>query len=44
MQMTAFTRDKDCELEVWVQRRAKTKSTYPSILDNTVVGGVQTGE
>jgi 8-oxo-dGTP pyrophosphatase MutT (NUDIX family) len=44
IQMTAFMPGKDDELRVWVQRRAKTKSTYPGILDNTAAGGIQTGE
>jgi 8-oxo-dGTP pyrophosphatase MutT (NUDIX family) len=41
--MTAYTRA-DGELKIWVPRRSKTKSTYPSCLDNTVAGGLTTGE
>jgi 8-oxo-dGTP pyrophosphatase MutT (NUDIX family) len=32
------------DLKLWVPRRAATKSTYPSMLDNTVAGGIATGE
>lgn len=31
-------------LKIWVPRRAKSKQTYPSMLDNTVAGGMCTGE
>ncbi|KAJ5120491.1 uncharacterized protein N7515_009879 [Penicillium bovifimosum] len=31
-------------LKIWVPRRAKNKQTYPSLLDNTVAGGMCTGE
>ncbi|KAI9842118.1 MAG: hypothetical protein M1837_007479 [Sclerophora amabilis] len=31
-------------LKIWVPRRARTKQTYPSMLDNTVAGGLATGE
>lgn len=31
-------------LKIWVPRRSKTKQTYPSMLDNTVAGGMATGE
>lgn len=31
-------------LRVWVPRRARTKQTYPGMLDNTVAGGMSTGE
>ncbi|KAK8867758.1 NUDIX domain-containing protein [Apiospora arundinis] len=37
--------DNDNEnLKIWVPRRAVDKSTYPSMLDNTVAGGLMTGE
>lgn len=42
--MTAFVRNPSKGLQLWVPRRAKTKSTYPSMLDNTVAGGIATGE
>lgn len=32
------------EIKIWVPRRAADKSTYPSMLDNTVAGGLMTGE
>ncbi|KAI9821792.1 MAG: hypothetical protein M1827_002373 [Pycnora praestabilis] len=41
--MTAFVRGKDC-LRIWVPRRAKDKQTYGGMLDNTVAGGISTGE
>ncbi|KKK13329.1 hypothetical protein ARAM_001996 [Aspergillus rambellii] len=31
-------------LRLWVPRRSKTKQTYPGMLDNTVAGGMSTGE
>ena len=32
------------EMQLWIPRRARTKSTYPGMLDNTVAGGIATGE
>ncbi|MCJ1445176.1 MAG: hypothetical protein MMC23_005681 [Stictis urceolatum] len=31
-------------LQIWVPRRAQTKQTYGGMLDNTVAGGIATGE
>lgn len=31
-------------LRLWIPRRARTKQTYPGMLDNTVAGGMSTGE
>ncbi|KAE9371656.1 thiamine pyrophosphokinase-related protein-like protein [Stipitochalara longipes BDJ] len=31
-------------IKIWVPRRAKTKSTYGGMLDNTVAGGMASGE
>ncbi|KAK2766825.1 hypothetical protein FQN54_006139 [Arachnomyces sp. PD_36] len=43
--MTAYTRDsKTGEIKIWVPRRSASKQTYPSMLDNTVGGGMSTGE
>lgn len=53
--MTAFTYSKrpksesevgddEEELKLWVPRRAKSKQTYGGMLDNTVAGGIATGE
>ena len=44
--MTAYTRKKaeNDDMRIWVPRRAASKSTYPSKLDNTVAGGIGTGE
>ncbi|KAK3096334.1 hypothetical protein LTR53_019395, partial [Teratosphaeriaceae sp. CCFEE 6253] len=53
--MTAYTRGKrpkseaeaggdEEELRIWVPRRAATKQTYGGMLDNTVAGGISTGE
>ncbi|KAA8652456.1 thiamine pyrophosphokinase-related protein [Aspergillus tanneri] len=36
--------DDDGGLRIWVPRRAKTKQTYPGMLDNSVAGGMSTGE
>ncbi|BCS19122.1 thiamine pyrophosphokinase-related protein [Aspergillus puulaauensis] len=40
---TAYVED-DGGLKIWVPRRSKTKQTYPGMLDNTVAGGMTTGE
>ncbi|KAL2853604.1 NUDIX hydrolase domain-like protein [Aspergillus pseudodeflectus] len=40
---TAYVEDEN-GLRLWVPRRSKTKQTYPSMLDNTVAGGMSTGE
>lgn len=42
--MSAFTRAQDGRLRLWVPRRAKSKQTYGGMLDNTVAGGIATGE
>ena len=41
--MTAYTKGED-GLKMWVPRRAKSKQTYGSMLDNTVAGGLSAGE
>lgn len=41
--MTGYTED-STGVKLWVPRRAKNKQTYPSMLDNTVAGGMCTGE
>ncbi|PGG98475.1 hypothetical protein AJ80_09537 [Polytolypa hystricis UAMH7299] len=43
--MTAYTRSKDGEeMKIWIPKRNPNKSTYPSLLDNAVAGGVAVGE
>lgn len=44
--MTAYVKDETARhgIRVWVPRRAKDKSNYPSMLDNTVAGGLMTAE
>ncbi|RAL63938.1 hypothetical protein DID88_003126 [Monilinia fructigena] len=44
--MMAYVRCPDVSygIKLWVPRRSATKSTYPSMLDNTVAGGMATGE
>ncbi len=52
--MTAYTHtrlqaegeedDERREMKIWVPRRAATKQTYGGMLDNTVAGGMATGE
>ncbi|KAI0101553.1 NUDIX hydrolase domain-like protein [Nemania sp. FL0031] len=44
--MTGYVRDETAPhgMRIWVPRRAPTKSTYPGMLDNTVAGGLMTGE
>ncbi|EJD01888.1 uncharacterized protein FOMMEDRAFT_108903 [Fomitiporia mediterranea MF3/22] len=41
--MTVFQRTKDGEIMVWVPTRAKTKQTWPGMLDNSVAGGISAG-
>lgn len=41
--MTGFVRSPD-GMKVWAPRRAPTKQTYPGMMDNTVAGGLSTGE
>ncbi|KAF4555582.1 Thiamine pyrophosphokinase-like protein [Elsinoe fawcettii] len=45
--LTAYVReekDGKVELKIWVPRRARSKQTYGGMLDNTVAGGLATGE
>jgi len=44
--MTGYTLDPGAPhgMRIWVPRRAANKSTYPGMLDNTVAGGLMTGE
>ncbi|CAK7218451.1 hypothetical protein SCUCBS95973_003489 [Sporothrix curviconia] len=43
--MTAYVQNAATgDMQIWVPRRAANKSTYPSMLDNTVAGGLMTGE
>lgn len=44
--MTAYTYAEDGEagMKIWIPRRAMTKQTYPGMMDNTVAGGLATGE
>jgi len=43
--LTAYTRDVNTStLKFWIPRRAATKQTYGGMLDNTVAGGIATGE
>ncbi|KAI9795559.1 MAG: hypothetical protein M1833_006959 [Piccolia ochrophora] len=32
------------DMKIWVPRRSATKQTYPSLLDNSVAGGISAGE
>ena len=41
--MTSYVRTPE-GMKIWVPRRAKNKSTYGGMLDNTVAGGLSTGE
>ena len=43
--MTGFVRSSDDQsIKIWVPRRAKEKQTYGGMLDNTVAGGISSGE
>lgn len=41
--MTAYV-ETDDGMKLWTPRRAETKQTYPGMMDNTVAGGLSTGE
>lgn len=41
--MTAYTQS-DAGIKIWTPRRSPTKQTYPNMLDNTVAGGLSSGE
>ena len=41
--MTAFVQEGK-DMKIWVPKRAETKQTYPGMMDNTVAGGLDTGE
>lgn len=44
--LSAFVRDPTASygIKLWIPRRAKSKQTYGGMLDNTVAGGMATGE
>ncbi|KAJ4155401.1 hypothetical protein LMH87_000648 [Akanthomyces muscarius] len=44
--LTAYVEDASAPhgVRIWVPRRAANKSTFPGMLDNTVAGGLMTGE
>ena len=49
--LTAYVREKDSadadgkeEIKIWVARRSRSKETYGGMLDNTVAGGIASGE
>ncbi len=44
--MTAYTPSPASSygMKIWVPRRATGKQTYPGMLDNTVAGGISSGE
>jgi 8-oxo-dGTP pyrophosphatase MutT (NUDIX family) len=41
--MTAYVEDEQ-GIRIWVPRRSRSKQTYPGMLDNSVAGGMSTGE
>ena len=42
--MIAYVNTKEAERKFWVPRRAKTKMSFPGMLDNTVGGSLRSGE
>lgn len=42
--MTAYVNTPREGMKIWVPRRARSKQTYGGMLDNTVAGGLSTGE
>jgi len=43
VQITGFVRDAKRGLLIWLQRRSRTKQTYPGLIDNFVGGGLTEG-
>ena len=41
--LTAFVKTSE-GMKIWVPRRSETKQTYPGMMDNSVAGGLSTGE
>ncbi|GAA5843517.1 hypothetical protein JCM11251_001642, partial [Rhodosporidiobolus azoricus] len=41
---TAYVEEEGRPLRLWVPRRSPTKQTWPSMLDNTVAGGITAGD
>ncbi|TNY23020.1 NUDIX hydrolase domain-like protein [Rhodotorula diobovata] len=41
---TAYVEEEGEPLKLWVPRRSATKPTWPSMLDNTVAGGITAGD
>ncbi|BGP47569.1 hypothetical protein JCM10450v2_003432 [Rhodotorula kratochvilovae] len=41
---TAYVQEEGEPLKLWVPRRSATKPTWPSMLDNTVAGGITAGD
>ncbi|GAA6024673.1 hypothetical protein JCM8202_000434 [Rhodotorula sphaerocarpa] len=41
---TAYVEEDDKPLRIWVPRRSANKQTWPSMLDNTVAGGITAGD
>jgi len=41
--LTAYVKN-ESGIKIWVPRRSKTKQTFPGMLDNTVAGGIASGE
>lgn len=42
--MTTYVNTPQSGMKIWVPRRARNKQTYGGMLDNTVAGGLSTGE
>jgi isopentenyldiphosphate isomerase len=38
--LNGYIKTKQGQLNMWIAKRAKTKSTWPGWLDNTVAGGI----
>lgn len=41
---TAYTTDPEGKSRIWTPRRAKNKATWPGYLDNSVAGGITSGD
>lgn len=42
--LAAYVRTEDEQYKIWVPKRAATKATWPGYLDNSVAGGITTGD
>ena len=42
--MTAYVKTPDGQYRFWIPKRSSTKETWPGYLDNSVAGGITSGD